>query len=354
MADERTEQATPRRREEARKRGEVARSAELPAAAALLGAILGLRLTWHPTLTGAGDCLLSFFRAAPTWQPSLLSAVEVAGLALRQSAHLLLPLLAGASLAALAANLGQSGFLLSAHPLTPKWSRLSLTQGFIRLFSRQGLFTLLRSLAKLALLLAVSFSYLRGRAGAVLDLAHGTPFSAGAGLASLIFGLLVRVALVLALVAVADYLYQRHEHEKRLRMTRHEQREEHKQTEGDPLVRSRIREQQRALARHRMMEAVKHATVVVTNPIEYAVALRYEPRKTPAPIVVAKGRRLLADRIRAEAHRHGVPVTPSPDLARALYRAVPIGRQIPPDLYQAVAEILAFVYRMTGRPPRGV
>ena len=160
-------------------------------------------------------------------------------------------------------------------------------------------------------------------------------------------------------VAVGDYIFQRQEHQRNLRMSRYEVKEEHKRTEGDPLTRSRMRERQRALARHRMIEAVKRATVVVTNPLEIAVALRYEMGEArahsvnlPAPIVVAKGRRLMADRIREQAEKHGVPVTCAPELARALYRSVPVGRQIPSELYQAVAEIIAFVYRMTGRTPR--
>jgi len=342
MAEERTEQATPRRREETRKRGEIPRSAELAGAGALLGALLGLRFGWTTAVAQSQHSALWFLRACPGWEPTVQAAAYVLQTALLGAASAVLPLVAGASIAALAVNLAQSRFLISAQPLALKWSRLSLVQGLTRIFSRQGVFSVLRSLVKLALILAVTF----------LGLAHGTALTAAAGLGRLIWGLLIRIAGVLTLVAVADYVFQHREHEKKLRMTRHEQREEHKQMEGDPLVRSRIREQQRALARHRMMEAVKHAAVVVTNPVEIAVALRYEAAKTPAPIVVAKGRRLLAERIKAEAAKHGVPVTPSPDLARALYRSVPIGRQIPTDLYQAVAEILAFVYRLTGRPPR--
>ncbi len=352
MPEERTEQATPRRREEARKRGEVARSAELAGAGALLGALIGLRLGWPAAIREARDCTLWFLRACPAWEPTLGATVHIIQTAFLGALSMAVPLVAGACTAAVAANLAQSSFLISAHPLAFRWSRLSLAQGLRRIFSRQGIFAVARSLVKLILILTTTYFFLRSRCDGVLGLAHGTALTAAAGLGRLIWGLLMRVAAVLALVAIADYIFQRREHEKRLRMTRHEQREEHKQTEGDPLVRSRLREQQRALARHRMIEAVKRATVVVTNPVEIAVALRYQAEKTPAPIVVAKGRRLLADRIKTEAVAHGIPVTPDPDLARALYRSVPVGRQIPPELYQAVAEILAFVYRLTRRPLR--
>jgi len=201
---------------------------------------------------------------------------------------------------------------------------------------------------KLVAVALVVFLFVRGRWEAVLGLAQGSALGAAAGFGGLIWGLLLRVAGVMAVVAAADYVFQRKEYEKNLRMSRHELREEHKRTEGDPLVRSRMRERQRALARHRMLEAVKHATAVVTNPVEIAVAVRYEAEETPAPVVVAKGRWLMAERIKAQAEKHGVPVTESPELARALYGSVPVGRQIPPELYQAVAEILAFVYRSLG------
>ncbi len=352
MPEERTEQATPKRREDARKRGEIPRSTELSGVGALLGALFGLRFGWSDAVAQAQHSALWFLRACSGWEPTVQAAAYVLQTAILGAVSIALPLVAGASIGALAVNLAQSRFVISAQPLAIKWSRLSLIQGLTRIVSRQGLFSLLRSLVKLVLIVAVTFFFLRNRAEAVLGLAQGTPLTAAAGLGRLLWGLLIRIAGIFALVAVADYVFQYRQHEKKLRMTRHEQREEHKQTEGDPLVRAHIREQQRALARHRMMDSVKDAAVVVTNPVEIAVALRYRAANNPAPIVVAKGRRLLAERIKAEAAKHGVPVTQSPDLARALYRSVAIGRQIPPDLYQAVAEILAFVYRLTGRPPR--
>jgi flagellar biosynthetic protein FlhB len=350
MADERTEQATPRRREEARQRGEVPRSAEVAGAAALLGALLGLRLCWSGVVEAAAETVRWAMRECGGWEPTVESAGRLILVGLFHGMRMAGPVSAGACVAAAAANLAQTKFLVSAQPLAFRWNRISLTQGLQRIFSRRSAFSVVRSLLKLAAVLLVSFLYLRGRSAAVLGLAQASLASAAGLCGELIWGLLIRVAGVLLVVAAVDYVFQRHEHEKNLRMTRHEVREEHKRTEGDPLVRSRIREQQRALARHRMLESVKKATVVVTNPVQFAVALKYETGKTAAPMVVAKGRRLMADRIRAEAERHGVPIMPSPDLARALYRSVPVGRQIPPELYQAVAEILAFVYRLTGRP----
>ena len=326
------------------------RSAEVAGAAALLGALLGLRLCWSGVVETAAETVRWGMRECGGWEPTVESAGRLILVGLYHGMRMAGPVSAGACVAAAAANLAQTKFLVSAQPLAFRWNRISLTQGLQRIFSRRSAFSVVRSLLKLAAVMLVSFLYLRGRSDAVLGLAQANLVSAAGACGDLIWGLLIRVAGVLLVVAAVDYVFQRHEHEKNLRMTRHEVREEYKRTEGDPLVRSRIREQQRALARHRMLEFVKKATVVVTNPVEIAVAVKYETARTAAPMVVAKGRRLMADRIRAEAERHGVPIMPSPDLARALYRSVPVGRQIPPELYQAVAEILAFVYRLTGRP----
>jgi len=328
----------------------VPRSAEVAGAAALLGALLGLRLCWSGVVETAAETVRWGMRECGGWEPTVESAGRLILVGLYHGMRMAGPVSAGACVAAAAANLAQTKFLVSAQPLAFRWNRISLTQGLQRIFSRRSAFSVVRSLLKLAAVMLVSFLYLRGRSDAVLGLAQANLVSAAGACGDLIWGLLIRVAGVLLVVAAVDYVFQRHEHEKNLRMTRHEVREEYKRTEGDPLVRSRIREQQRALARHRMLEFVKKATVVVTNPVEIAVAVKYETARTAAPMVVAKGRRLMADRIRAEAERHGVPIMPSPDLARALYRSVPVGRQIPPELYQAVAEILAFVYRLTGRP----
>ncbi len=322
---------------------------ELAGAGAMIGALIGIKLGWAGMVAGAGATLLQFMRECPRWQPSLSDTAAALQAILLAAARIAAPSAIGACAGSIVVGIAQSGASMSAYPLAPKWSRLSIAQGLTRLMSRQSVFAALRSVAKLALVGLIGYLYLRGHAADVVMLAAAPPAAAAGLMGRLVWGLLIRITGVLTVIAAADYFYQRYEHERRLRMTRHEQREEHKQTEGDPLNRSRVRERQRALARHRMIEAVKTATVVVTNPIEIAVALRYDAAKTPAPVVVAKGRRLIAERIREEAAKYGVPITPSPELARALYRSVPIGAQVPSELYQAVAEILAFVYRLARR-----
>lgn len=345
MADERTEQATPRRREEARKRGETPRSAELAGAAALLGTLIGLRLCWPSVLEAAADTVRWGLRECTTWRPSVSSVSGLIGKGLLLATAMAGPAAGGACLAALVANLGQAGFIVSGQALAPNWSRISISQGLRRMCSLRGLFSAARSLVKVAAVAAVTFLFIRGHWTEVLRLAHGGPAGAGAALGRMMWALLLQVGAVLVVAAFIDYAFQRREFEKNLRMTRREARDEHKRAEGDPLIRSRIREKMRALTRHRMLEAVKKADVVVVNPTEIAVALRYDMAATPAPVVVAKGRRLMAQRIRDQAEKHGVPITRNEGVARALYHSVPIGKQISPELYQAVAEILAFVYR---------
>jgi flagellar biosynthetic protein FlhB len=346
---ERTEQATPRRREDARKRGETPRSAELAGAAALLGALLCLRLCWSSVLDAAARVTRWGLEDCARGPLGTESLSALAAKALTFATQLAAPAALGACAAALAANLGQAGFHVSAQPLALNWRRVSIVQGMRRMCSMRGFFSVARSLLKVAAVSAVTYVYIRGRWGEMLYLGQGSALAVGAGIGHLIWGLLLQVALVLAVAAAADYAFERRDFEKNLRMTRQEAREEHRRAEGDPLIRSRIRERQRAMTRHRMVEDVKKASVVIVNPTEIAVALRYELEKTPAPVVVAKGRRLMAQRIREQAETHRVPLHRNEALARSLYRSVPVGRQIPPELYQVVAEILAFVYRTTGR-----
>jgi len=362
VAEERTEQATPRKRDEARRRGEVPRSAELAGVAALLGALAALRIGAAAAVSSAAGLIRWDLGQSTTCGLALESATQALTAGLAYGLRMAAPAALGACAAAGAASLAQTGFLVSARPLAFQWRRLSLGEGLGRMCSLRGAFAAGRSLVRVAAVGLVGWHYLRGRWGLLLLLGEGTPVSAGIGIAELVWGLVLRVAGVLLIVALADYLFQRRQHERGLRMSRRELRDEHKETEGDPLIRSRIREVQRALSHHRMLHAVKRATVVITNPTQIAVALRYDlpaalsdahgrARGRTAPVVVAKGRQLLAERIRAAAERHGVPVTQHADVARAIYRSVPVGRQIPPELYQAVAEILAFVYRLTGRQP---
>lgn len=256
------------------------------------------------------------------------------------------PVFLAAVLTGLLVNYLQVGFLFTTEPLTPKLERLNPVEGFKRLVSKRALFELVKSLLKVSLVGLVAFQFVRGRLETLLLALYQDPAGVFRMLSSLSLNLSLRIGAVFLGLALLDYLFQRHEHFRNLRMTRQEVKEEFKQLEGDPQLRARLRERQRKVAMQRMMQEVPRATVVITNPTELAVALRYRENEDQAPVVVAKGAGLIAGKIRELAVLHGIPLVENRAVARMLYEQVEIGREIPVELYQAVAEILALVYQL--------
>ena len=343
---ERTERATPKRLREARERGQVARSRELGSAALLTtGAATLLLAGGH-----MGERTAALMRDALSLRGAELGSPEalLARLADALAAGYLTaaPLLVVAVVAAVAATLAVGGWVFSGQAVAFRPEKLDPVKGLKRIFSVQGLVELFKAVAKFALVLAVAVATLAWEAPEILGLAD-EPLPAALAHAGRLFAttfLLLAAALVL--IAAADVPFQIWNHARQLRMTRQEVKDELKDTEGRPEVRSRIRQIQRQLAQQRMMAEVPKADVVVTNPTHYAVALRYEEGRRAAPVVVAKGADLVALRIRALAREAGVPVLELPPLARALYRSTDLGREIPAALYVAVAQVLAYVYQV--------
>lgn len=346
FAGERTEAATPKRREEARRRGQVARSIEINTALVLLGA-WGMLNLFGDTMASN---LLGFARAVwangatQDWSPegvrmlllrTLWIAVVVGG-----------PIAIGGLVLGVGANLVQVGFLFTLEPLTPNLSRLNPLEGFKRIFSRRSLAELVKSLLKMSLVGYVAYQTVSGDLGRFPTLMQlGLP-AAIQFVFDLVSRLLLTVGLLMLVLAVADYLYQRYEYEVSLRMTKQELKEEFKNIEGNPEVRAKIRQKQREMARRRMMADVPKADVVVTNPTHFAVALAYAQGEMGAPKVLAKGQGLVALRIREIAKENGIPVVENKPLARELHKVVEVGQEIPYNLFQAVAELLAFVYQL--------
>ena len=347
MADEsKTEQATPRRREKARERGQVARSRELPAALALLTLTMLVwwqaevwRLQWRDFLARTLPLPSSDMKAYLT----LLQ--RTAMLVFRCGA----PPLVLSWLIAAAGVVGQGGFVLAPAALSLKPEKLNPASNLSRLFSLTSLRRLLKSLLPAAYLVYLGITLISTQWDKILHSCFLTPRAASAWMFELAYGLAWKAGLVFAVWFLFDYLLERLSFERQLRMSRQEIREEVKETEGQPMVRSRLRRLQRQMRKRRMLKDVPRATVVVTNPTEFAVALEYRPEDMPAPVVVAKGQRLLARLIKREANWHGIPIIENPPLAQALYRSVEVGQTIPAKLYAAVAEILAFIYRLQGR-----
>jgi flagellar biosynthetic protein FlhB len=342
---ERTEQPTPRRREEARRRGQVPRSADLTAAAALLAA-LGVHVLAGGWMAARSVQVLRRGLARMPEAHLTLSAAH--GLLVEAASTLLTlagPALAAPALAAVAVQLAQTGFAPSWRAARPAWERLSPRAGLARLLGGGTLAETAKVTLKLAALGAAAALSLQAAWPALLALGGGAPaLLSGTGRAAADLWLAAGLA-ALALGGL-DWGHQWWRHQRSLRMTRQELREDLRETEGDPVQRSRRRALHRQHAARRMMAEVRRADVVVRNPVHLAVALRYDRARMRAPRVVAKGRRLLAHRIVAVARRHGVAVVENPPLARTLFRLVAVGQEIPRDLYRAVAEVLAHVYRL--------
>lgn len=348
-AEERTEQPTARRREEARREGRVAKSPDLTAALLLLGA-LGLHsLAGARFMADAQEALRHGLEAlAAARDLTVDGAIALGAGAIVTGLGLAWPFVAVPALVALAAQLLQTRFAFSLAALVPRWSRLDPLAGFRRLLGWHGAVELLRALLKLALVAAIAWAVLRRDWPLLLTLGGAGVESVVPALGRVVWSLWLAVGVAYLLFAGLDYGYQWWQHERRLRMTREEVREESRHTEGNPLLRGRIRSLHRQMARRRMMAEVKRADVVLRNPTHVAVALRYESGRMKAPKVVGKGARLLALRIIEVAARHGIPVVENPPLARALFRAVAVGQEIPQHLYRAVAEVLAYVYSLKG------
>jgi flagellar biosynthetic protein FlhB len=344
---EKTEPATPKRREEARQRGQVAVSREIPSVTILLVAlgVFSIAGTWM--FGRLANVMRHIFQNLMSTRNMDIPFVHhvLSGLA-DQVFVVLMPLMGAVLVAGVGAHVAQFGFIFTGEPLAPKLNKLDPIAGMKRFLSMRSLVELLKALVKIVIIGGVAVLVLSHEIEDVptlvkLDI---TQIMAFVGRAS--FKICFYACLVLAILAALDYAFQRWKHEEDLKMTKQEVKDEARQREGDPHVKARIRSIQIQTARQRMMEAVPEATVVVTNPTHLAVALKFESADMIAPQVVAKGAGHVAQRIKALAKEHGVPVIEQKPLAQALFKAVEIGDFIPSNLYRAVAEILAYVYRL--------
>jgi flagellar biosynthetic protein FlhB len=350
MAGERTEAPTPKRREDARKQGNVSRSQEVVSMGVLLAAVIGLRVIGPQLWSNLQDTLREGL-SHPTNQEftpdSAFAFGQSAGL---NALTILAPLFAIIVLAAIALNVGQTGLLLSGAGLKPKMSRVNPGAGIKRIISADGLVNLGKALAKMTIIALVVYMSLKSRMAEISSMGSLGVAQATVSLGTLAFDIAIRAAVVLFGLAIADYAWQRRQWMSKLRMSKEDVKQEMKESDGDPQVKQAIRRKRQQLM-NRMIAAVPTADVVVTNPTHFAVALKYDPVTMGAPIVVAKGADLLAKRIREVARKANVPVLEEPPLARALYAACPIGQHIPANLFHAVAEVLAWVYALRAKAP---
>lgn len=346
MSDNRTEKATPKRREDAKKKGQIARRKELPTSLKFLAALFLLQVTGVDFVGRAGDYFRQSFGYITSKDELTISLVhkmmvEAGG----NIAFLALPAMLATLAAGVVANFAQGGITLTPQALKPKGDRFNPVANFKKAYSSESIVELIKSFLKLVCIAFVSYTVFSATLTEVPALLNSPAQHTLSYIGSLALKLGFRAGLVLLILAAMDYGYGLYKHEKSLRMTKQEVRDEFKEQEGDPLVKGQQRRFGRSLSQRRMMADIPTADVVITNPTHFAVALRYDKTKDAAPVVVAKGVDSLAMKIREVAKEHDIMIIENPPVARALYKAVDIGRTIPNELFRAVAEILAYVYR---------
>jgi flagellar biosynthetic protein FlhB len=346
-----TEKPTPKRKREARERGQVARSQDIGGSAIFLAIVIALHLSFLASLDAGAQAFRVALDHAGSHED--LTIRSVGGLfvaAAMPYAPLLAMAFAAALVLAVVANVLQFGILFSPKLIAPNFSKLNPLAGFHRIFfSAQTLVQFAKQLLKLAIVVLICWFSVKDQVPVLYGLASASPHDIIVTIEGIVFSIGVKVGILLLALGIADYVWERRRLEQSLKMTRTEVRDEHRQSEGNPEAKSALRQRQRAMARKRMMAAVPRATVVVTNPTRFAVALEWDELKMDAPVLTAKGADLIAKRIRELAREHGIPILENPPLARTLYAKVELDSPVPPDLYSAVAQIIAFVYKLKNR-----
>ena len=348
FSGEKTEEATSKRKQEARNKGNVAKSVEINSVFIILAAFLTLKVFgsfMYSELTNYMRFIFINLTNADLTLDSLRIIWLDIGIVFLKVA---LPVMLAILVTSLIINYIQVGFIFSFETLIPKFDKLNPLTGFQRLFSKRSLVELVKSLFKVSIIGYFIYRFIMREMLKVPQLIGAELTDSLHYVASMITDLAFQIGEVMLILAALDYWYQNWEHRQSLKMSKQEVKEEYKQTEGNPQIKSKIRERQRAMALRRMMQEVPKATVVVTNPTHFAVALKYE-KDLPAPMVVAKGQDFMAQRLKEIAKENRVVIVENKPLARTLYSGTEIGEIIPPELYQAVAEVLAYVYKLKKR-----
>lgn len=346
---EKTLPATPRKIQQQRDKGNVPKSQDLNSAVVLLASALGLWALGPSAFEG----LLAVMQYYLAESFDLVGSSANLQVLLIQALWLMLPiiapLMAVLMVIGIVVNITQFGVLFSAQALTPKLERLNPIKGFQRFVSIRSLVELMKSLFKLSFIGLIAVLTIQGRALEMLSLMDSSPWAGSIIVWDLVFTVWWRIGAAMLVLGIIDLLYQRWQFQQDQRMSQQEMKQELKQYEGSPEIKQRVRAIQRQMSLNRMMSEVPTSDVIVTNPTTYAVAIRFDPNSMESPVMVAKGARLTAEKIRTIAIEHNVPILERPPLARALYRTVEVGQTIPEDLFRAVAEVLAYIYEIDRR-----
>lgn len=350
MADssfqEKTEQPTDKKKRDARQKGQVAKSAELNSVAILGFGLLSLFMFSSWMLQNITGAFTSNFELIPNVNLTISSARDILVQNGLRVVWTVLPMMAVIIFVGIAINFVQVGANISVEPIMPKGEKLDVIKGIKKIFSQKSAVELAKNILKLAIVGTIGFYTIKAELGNIFILPDMTVEFIIKFCAGVAFKLGMRVALALLFLAVIDFAFQKYDFTKNLKMTKQEVKEEFKEHEGDPQIKARVKRIQREMAQKRMIKEVETADVVLTNPTHIAVALRYDMEKDSAPTVVAKGERLIAEKIKEIAAKFGIPVIENKPLARALFEIADIGMVIPAKLYKAVAEVLAHIYKM--------
>lgn len=348
MAGEKTEKATPKKRRDARKEGNVFKSVEINNSITIIAAVLGFTVLWKSMLEGIKE--LFVFMISKGYQTyGLVNDKTFSRLLIlcgKTITKVCGPLVILIMISGIAANYAQVGFLFVPKSIKPKAERISMLSGFKRIFSMKTLKDLIKSLLKISAVCVIAYSIFKPLieetpSVMLLDLDNSIEYGVSKSL-----NIAFKILLAMVTISIIDYIFQFFEHEKKLKMSKQEIKDEYKTTEGNPEIKSRIKDTQRQFAMSRMMQQIPNADVVITNPTHYAVAIKYDRIKDNAPIVVAKGADLIAQKIKEIARENKIEIVESKELARSLFKTTEIGQEIPYELFNAVAEILAYIYTM--------
>lgn len=351
MAGEKTEKATPKKRRDSKKKGEVVKSTELINCMTFTASILGIKILWESMLSQTRFFVTDILRdGINKYMVFEIDALKILILeCIKVIAFVSLPLMVVIMMIGVMANYLQVGFIFSPSSLGLKGNRINPLQGLKRMFSKKTILELFKSNFKMLAIALLAYITIKDEFPKIILLSERSIIESMRIGINIAINISIRISIALTVLSIGDYIFQWFAQEKKLKMSKQEVKDEMKNTDGDPLVKSAIRRIQMAMASRRMMSDVPDADIVITNPTHYAVALKYEPGEKGAPIVIAKGKGLVAQKIKEIANENNVEIVENKEIARTLFNTTKIGEEIPYDLFQAVAEILAYVYTIKKR-----
>ncbi len=345
-ADEKTEAATPKKKSDSRKKGQIPRSKDIGLAITLIATTLVIVALSGIVISVLRDGVVYFLGDMGTMEVTESSLKSINILVLSKAAIAIMPVILPIMIAGVAASLLQSGFLVVKDAIKPSFGKLNPLNGFKNMFSKKSLVELTKNLILISIIIFIAYNYIRDNFDKIMQTGNLYLPTLGIEIKSLLVGIFVKICILLVVIAVIDYIVQYILFQKDIRMTKQEIKEEYKQMEGDPQLKSKIKQKQREISQRRMMQSVGEATVVITNPTHLAIAIKYTEGQMEAPKVVAKGADNIAIKIKEKAMEFKVPIIENKPLARLIYETVDIDKDIPQDMYQAVAEVLAMVYKL--------